>query len=379
MNRKWAALGILGVLLSAQAQWTTAKRITWTSGYSLPPAIAIDPSNTLHVVWYDNTPGNSEIYYKKSTDTGLTWSAAQRLTWTSGESSSPAIAIGMDNSINVVWEDITPGNYEVYYRRSADGGSTWSPAQRLTWNSSHSRVPAIAIDADNGIHVVWYRYTLGNVEIHYRKSADGGSTWTPAQRLTWTSGNSYDPAITADSYQDIRVVWYDSTAGNYEIYYKCSTDRGSTWSSAQRLTWNSGSSCYPAIATALDGTIHVVWMDSTPGNNQIHHIRSSDGGSTWSTPKRLTWTSGEAYDPAIAIDSNKYVHVVWYDATAGNYAIYYKRSVDGGLTWGSSQKLASNLSTSLNPAIAVDSVDTLHIVWRDAAPGNYEIYYKNGK
>ena len=108
-------------------------------------------------------------------------------------------------------------------------------------------------------------------------------------------------------------------------------------------------------------------------------MRSSDEGSTWSTPKRLTWTLGAAYDPAIAIDSNKYVHVVWYDATAGNYAIYYKRSADGGLTWGSSQKLASNLSTSLNPAIAVDSVDTLHIVWRDAAPGNYEIYYKNGK
>ena len=388
-DRNWSEMRRLGLVIlvlglwfstqTAQAEWTTAKRITWTSGYSLAPAIAIDPGHTLHVVWYDNTPGNYEIYYKKSTNGGSTWSAAQRLISNSGESSSPAIAIGMDNSINVVWEDSTPGNYEVYYRRSADGGSTWNTAQRLTWNSSQSRDPAISNDADNGIHVVWYRYTLGNVEIHYRKSADGGSTWNTAQRLTWTSGNSYDPAISADSAQNVRIVWYDSTAGDYEIYYKCSLDGGTTWSPAKRLTWNSGSSCYPAIDTALDGTIHVVFWDATPGNNQIHHMRSSDEGSTWSMPKRLTWTLGAAYDPAIAIDSNKYVHVVWYDATAGNYAIYYKRSADGGLTWGSSQKLASNLSTSLNPAIAVDSVDTLHIVWRDAAPGNYEIYYKNGK
>jgi hypothetical protein len=28
-------------------------------------AIAVDPSGNIHVVWYDDTPGDFEIYYKK--------------------------------------------------------------------------------------------------------------------------------------------------------------------------------------------------------------------------------------------------------------------------------------------------------------------------
>ena len=47
---------------------------------------------------------------------GQGWSALKRLTWNSGESSSPAIAVGSGNSLHVVWEDRTPGNYEIFYK-----------------------------------------------------------------------------------------------------------------------------------------------------------------------------------------------------------------------------------------------------------------------
>jgi hypothetical protein len=32
----------------------------------------------------------------------------------------------------------------------------------------------------------------------------------------------------------------------------------------------------------------------------------------------------------------------------------------------------------MNPAMAIDSSDTIHVVWNDDTPGNTEIYYKNG-
>jgi len=44
------------------------KRLTYTSGFSGSPAIAVQSANKLHVVWEDNTTGNFELYYKKSTD-----------------------------------------------------------------------------------------------------------------------------------------------------------------------------------------------------------------------------------------------------------------------------------------------------------------------
>ncbi len=54
----------------------------------------------------------------------------------------------------------------------------------------------------------------------YKGSTDEGATWSAAQRLTWTSGWSYFPAIAIDSSNTIHVVWYDDSLGNYEIYYK---------------------------------------------------------------------------------------------------------------------------------------------------------------
>lgn len=47
----------------------------------------------IHVVWSDDTPGNSEIYFKTSADNGATWSANKRLTNNTGASQYPSIAV----------------------------------------------------------------------------------------------------------------------------------------------------------------------------------------------------------------------------------------------------------------------------------------------
>jgi hypothetical protein len=80
--------------------------------------------------------------------------------------------------------------------------------------------PAIAVDSSGYIHVAWYDNTPENAEIYYKKSLDGGMFWTTSQRLTWTSGGSYDPAMAADPSGNLHLVWWDGTPGNNEIYYK---------------------------------------------------------------------------------------------------------------------------------------------------------------
>ena len=102
---------------AAQAGWTTAKRLTWTDGGSFSPQMALDSGGHMHLAWYDNSPGNSEIYYMKSTDGGATWTKAQRLTWTSGYSAVPAVAADPSASLHVIWMDDLPGNNEIYYKR----------------------------------------------------------------------------------------------------------------------------------------------------------------------------------------------------------------------------------------------------------------------
>jgi BNR repeat-like domain len=379
MKRITQAAIILGLLFSvqtAQAGWSANKRLNWTSGDSFHASVAVGPNNHLHVVWQDNTPGNDEIYYKKSTDGGTTWGPAQRLTWTSGDSDFPDVAIDSSNAVHVVWEDATPGKAEIYYRKSADGGEAWGPVKRLTWTSGDSCVPTMTRDSNNRLHVVWFDYTPANNEIYYKRSLDGGSSWSAAQRLTWNAGSSFHPAITVDTINRIHVVWYDSTPGKDEIYYRRSPDAGTSWDQVQRLTWNSGWSLYPAIAADSTNHIHVVWHDDTPDNQEIYHKKSTDGGTTWDAARRLTWTSGWSYFPVMAIDSNNRIHLAWHDDTPGNSEIYYQSSPDGGTTWSGAQRLTWMSGSSVYPALAAGSNGTLHLVWSDGTPGNYAIYYK---
>jgi hypothetical protein len=159
----------------------------------------------------------------KSADGGMTWSAAQRLAWTLGNSYDPVMAIDTLDALQVAWVDYTPGNAEIYCRRSEDGGTTWSWAQRITWTPDKSSQPVVAINSSDRINVAWEESKAGNVDIYYKSSADGGTTWSAAQRITWTSGESRFAAAAMDSMDIGYIIWHDNTSGNYEIYFKKST------------------------------------------------------------------------------------------------------------------------------------------------------------
>jgi hypothetical protein len=355
--------------------WEKTKRLTWNSGSSSTPKAAVDSDNHIHVVWQDKTPGNYEIFYKKSTNRGITWST-KRLSWTSGISKNPAIAVDSGN-IHVVWCDETPGNAEIYYKRSTNGGVTWGGIKRLTWNLGGSYVPEIAADSGQ-IHVVWEDSTPGNYEIYYKKSTNGGETWGSVKRITWNTGGSNSPAIAVDSSNTIHIVWHDLTPGNWEIYYKRSTNGGVSWGDIKRLTWSFDTSYGPAIAIDSSDNIHAAWHDASSGNNEIYHKRSTNGGVTWDSTKRLTWNAASSNTPAIAVDSSDGIHMSWTDFTPGNAEISYKRSTNNGVTWESTKRLTWNTGYSVSPAIAVDLSKTIHVFWHDSFPGNYEIYYKKG-
>jgi hypothetical protein len=375
-----AMIGLFLFVQSAQAQWTPAKRLTWTSGSSSDPAIAIDSKNNIYAVWAeDKPPTNAELFYKKSTDGGMTWTLSQSLTWNAGYSHMPAIAIDSNNTVHIVWSDNTPGNDEIYYMRRAVWDKTWSAPQRLSFTSGSSSRPTIAIDSFNAIHVVWMDYTPGNYAVYYKKSTNGGGTWSADYRLTFSSGDSIFPVIATDSSKNIHVVWSDNTPGNYELYYVTRAPGSKTWSWPKRLTWTSGPSMSGNIATDSSGNIHIVWADYPSNNYETYYLKSQDGGRTWSKAIRLTWTSGTSYGQAIAIDLSDIIHVAYYERTATNSEIYYQRSTSGGGSWSGAKRLTFTSGDSSSPALATDLSGAIHIIWQDNTPGNLEIYYTKGK
>lgn len=108
--------------------------------------------------------------------------------------------------------------WEIYYRRSSDRGSTWGPDTRLTTAPLPSARPSIAAAASE-LHVVWFDFRDGNAEIYYKRSGDGGASWEPDTRLTFATGDSQHPTVSATD-DAVHVLWFDDRDGNAEIYYK---------------------------------------------------------------------------------------------------------------------------------------------------------------
>jgi len=367
-------LNTLFLIFNCFAQWEPDVRLTTGSGISrtsFTNAWCVSASGAnIHTVWFDDRDGNYEIYYKLSIDNGITWSSGTRLTNSSGYSDYPSVAVSNSN-INIVWSDNRDGNYEIYFKNSLNGGLSWGTDKRLTTQSGSSIYPSITVQGST-VHVVWEDNRDGNSEIYYKKSTDGGTIWGADLRLTNSSGYSERPSI-SNSNSYIHVVWYDNRNGNYEIYYKHSTDGGINWGTEKRLTNNTANSKFPSIA-ATGSIVYVVWGDERDGNEEIYYIQSSDGGIIWNTETRLTNNLLESNYPSIAVSDTK-VHIVWQNRRDGNNEIYYKRSTNLGLNWETDIRLTNNSAHSVLVSTAITG-STVNIIWTDYRNGNECIYYK---
>jgi hypothetical protein len=391
MRKRALIIIIIGTFIIFQSlfaqSWEKSRRLTWSAD-STNPDVANDTNENIHVVWKKV----SNIYHKRSTNGGVTWSGNKRLDWGQTSSYPPAVATDSNNNVHVVWYSSAQGNLEIYYKNSTNEGVSWSSIKRLTWTSTGSRAPDIATDPSNNIHIVWLEkesFYPDNSEIYYKNSTNGGISWSGAKRLTWFSSHSGWPTIVSDSNGNICVAFDSDKSGNYEIYFKRSTDGGTSWSGAKRVTWNSGDSRQPSIATDSSNNINIVWYDWTPGNMEIYYKKSTNGGVSWTGTRRFTWNSSDSWRQSIGIDQLNHVHVVWQDNTSGNNEIYYKRSPNGGTTWDKTERLTWNSGLSLRAKIASYTktqaggggptiYHKIHIVWTDTSPGNYEIFYKYG-
>ena len=363
---------IFGTAGFTQAQWSNDVRLTNDNAASSlgNKGCLVASGDSLHVVWLDKRDGNYEIYYKRSTDGGVNWSSDTRLTGNDSSSSIPVNAISGSN-LHVVWTDNRDGNNEIYYKHSTDGGSTWGSDYRLTNESANSSYADISVSG-SVIHVVWDDTRDGNYYIYYKRSTDGGNSWGNDIKLSSVPAN---PACIAVSGSNVHVVWSDLRDGNWEIYYKKSIDGGINWGLEIRLTNNTAFSNSPLTVVSAS-VVHVIWYDSRDGNYEIYYKRSTDGGLTWGADTRLTNATGDSKTITLAV-SGSIVHVAWQDNRNGNEEIFYKYSKNNGLIWSNDTLLVDNSSTmSTYPSIAL-SGSTVHTIWSDKRDGpNGEIYYK---
>ena len=186
-------------------------------------------------------------FLHSGTDNGLTFSTPDNLSENTGFSPAPQIS-SQGSNVYVVWYDNTPGNFDIFFAFSTDNGLTFSTPDNLSENTGVSFVPQISSQGSN-VYVVWHDNTPGNFDIFFAFSTDNGLTFSTPDNLSENSGTSAAPQITSEG-NNVYVVWNDDTPGNNDIFYTTNNQDFGLFGSALNLSHNAGSSLAPQISSS---------------------------------------------------------------------------------------------------------------------------------
>jgi hypothetical protein len=260
------------------------------------------------------------------------WIPDIRLTEDSAYSIYPDIASNGQN-VHVVWEHYGNGTgewkYYLMYKRSRDSG--------LMWDDGLGNVDAVRqlVDLGDLLPLVSARIGANGSNVHVAYFGRHGNFWWPS--------------------------------------YLNSTDNGISWN-GPRMIGNMSDSCPGALDLAVMGNnIHIAWLYGTnPLDMQVYYSMSSDGGTSWSNAMKMSSLSEGSQRPSIAVEGNS-VHLAYL---GGNYhGLYYKRSLDDGKNWddglgnmGAQRLLLMDLENlSIVSQVAV-SEGRVHLVWNREIP-----------
>jgi len=251
---------------SSQDSGTTwGSKIALTGAYGYfggAMCLSTDLKNNIYVLYIHQTHPNIErydLYLKRSLDGGNNWQPSQRLTKVTVVGATvyaASVAADTLGRVHVVFMDDSTGVRQIYYRRSTNSGGTFSPKIPLTSISSFKGSVCISTDRNNLIHVVWEDHRDGVWQIYYRNSPNGGETWGEEKRLTFTNYDTELPNIA--SFSDYVCLVYNARDS---IYFMESYDKGRNWSSPISIGRGKGLA-FPNVAVKNQDYIHVAWEDS---------------------------------------------------------------------------------------------------------------------
>ena len=372
--------------------WTVDVRVNSDSGttYQGEPAVALNGSGNSIVVWEDRRSNSEEVYTQRlDSSRNKLWVADVKVNSSSGTvyRGSPAIAMDRGGNAIVVWSD----RGDIYAQRlDGSGNRLWVVDVRVNSDSGTAQQcsPAVAMDGGGNAVIVWEDYRNGDADVYAQKlDGSGNKLWTADVRVNSDSGVAYQlsPAVAVDGSGNTVIGWHDYRIGgwdNPDIYAQRLGGSGNRlWATDVRVNSDDGPAFqwYPALAVDGDGKVVVVWTDERHDNGDIYAQRLDESGSRlWMPDVRVNSDSGTAVQsrPAVAVDGSGNAVVVWEDWN-GDYDIYAQKvEGDGSNLWEVDMRVNSDSGPTDQecPAVAVDGSGNVIVVWEDYRNGNPDVY-----
>jgi hypothetical protein len=205
----------------------------------------------------------------------------------------PSIAVNPTNPLNVVAmaKDERGGTNtkQTWIYTSTDGGLTWlNQLFPFAPQSPFSSDPVVNFSDDGICYVTSLPYGGGtNDGIQVARSMDGGLTFTPGVHLPGTNDSTdkewtwIDNVPTSPFYHRIYIAWMDFGSGSgWRLNY--SSDRGVTFSTPSAFF---GANQFPMPVTLPNGDVIVSYRVAS---TVIGYRRSTDGGATFGAVQTIS-------------------------------------------------------------------------------------------
>lgn len=245
-----------------------------------------------------------------------------------------------NNNVYVTYSDfddsVAAGRVAIEFVRSTDGGATWSAMpliieEVLGDGNSNTADPfvqgsQVAVGPNGEVYVAWEAYSADELtrSIKIRKSTNGGSSFSPAKVVSMVTYVGVGDVLQGlfRSGPDLQGLAVDNSSSSTKGNIYC--------------TWHDGRNKSQGDPAGIEGKYRF---------GDILFSKSTDGGNTWSAPKRVNddpiTKKVDQFMPAIAVAKNGTVGVLFYDRRkdSRNFLIdvYYAKSTNAGATWTNSK------------------------------------------
>jgi hypothetical protein len=313
-------LGIPYVARSADGgrSWSTPVRVTdaETANAQSPQALTVTKAGTLVDVWANfradasiPTGGEFRMEVARSTDAGATFTLSSPGDGGIQQVSRPNVTSTPDGRVWLAWLDGRPvdqtGDYlfNVALQESRDDGKSFTPSWAVKGNACQCCRPALAQPAGdpNTMALVWRDVVQKPGTENHPMQMDGmdpNGNNHPGMAYAKTDDRRIKVAVSHDSGHDFGAAM---SVGDYDWYLQACPTIG------------------PSIFYDSTGKrMGVAWFNGAPEHTGVYYAESTDGGSTFTTPAKLTDDIvGEGYDLVANFDHSGNAWVGW--AAAGEH------------------------------------------------------------
>jgi hypothetical protein len=207
--------------------------------------------------------------------------------------------------------------------------------------------------------------------------------------VTW----DYGPSISQLRFTCSPIGSCSFTAGDLNIVVQRSTNGGKSWSAVHPVSpgFPYGGADLAPIVVQPNGTLDVLYQafptnpsthDLSPGNE--YFTRSTDGGTTWSTPVVVGASAGTVsltewwIDGALSLDARSNLFATWDTQSSTADVGWLSYSTNGGTTWSAPRRVtpATGTAEELVESVGVGA-GVADVAWQTpAAAQGYATYVR---